>query len=286
MASLLALPVELLESILAELTLPDLALARDVCRSWRELCDCSSAISIARRKLVGLRSVSRADKCTAAVARKIEPFVLKEFDREEYISRVGSGVPDEFKVWALETPFIDMIGWHCFALRDDHSKHRFEELGIDWIDAMVFSRTMKPGFTLLPSAKVMMVEDPDYSEYNNTDHTYYPGSWQRQRPAREQNVRALQIWADLSTSSPKITLLLLSGSDRWDGTVWSTETHAPYRHSVDSMTKETQLVWIRPLGSWTDYLKSECKLLQKNHQDLPRYKTYRSGGRVWLRQAH
>jgi hypothetical protein len=286
MSSLLAFPIELLELILAELNVPDLARARNVCRSWRELCDSSTAISIARRKLVELRSISRADKCTAVVARKLEPFILKEFDREEYISRVGSDVPEEFKVWALETPYLDMIGWHCFALHDDHNRHRLEELGIDWTDAMVFSRAMKPGLTLLPHAKVMMVEDPDCSEYNNTDHTYYPGSWQRQRPAKEQNVRALQIWADHSTSSPKITLLLLSGSDRWDGTVWLTETHAPYRHSVNSLTQETQLVWIRPMGLWADYLKSECKLLQQNHKSLPRYKTYRSGGRVWLRQAH
>jgi len=261
--------------------MPDLALARNVCRSWRELCDSSSAISISRRKLVELRSVSRAEKCTAVVARRIEPFVVKDIDREEYISRVGSDIPEEFRVWALETPWLDMIGWHCFALRDDHNRHRLEELGIDWTDAMVFSRAMKPGFTLLPQAKVMMVEDPDFSEYNNTDHTYYPGSWQRQRPAREQNVRALQIWADLSTSSPKMTLLLLSGSDRWDGTVWETETAL-----VDSLTRETQLVWIRRMGSWTDYLKSECRLLAANHQDLPRYKAYRSGGRVWLRQTH
>lgn len=286
MVSIFSLPVELLESILAELALPDLALARDVCRRWRELCNSSTAISSARRKLIEVRSLSRADKCTAIVARKLEPFIVKAFDREEYVSRVGSDVPEEFKVWALETPYLDMIGWHCFSLKDDHNRHRLEEMGINWTDAMVFSRAMKPGLTLLPNAKVMLVEDPDYSEYNNTDHTCYPGSWQHQQPAKEQNIRALQVWADLSSPSPKITLLLLSGSDRWDGTVWETETRAPYRHSVDSLTQETQLVWIRQLGSWTDYLKSECKLLQENHKSLPRYKTYRSGGRVWLRQAY
>ncbi|QDS72957.1 hypothetical protein FKW77_008529 [Venturia effusa] len=286
MASLLQLPVELLESILAQLAVPDLAVARNVCQSWRELCDFSTAIPSARRKIIELRGISRADRTTAIVAKKLRPFVQHEVDREEYLSRVGSDVPEEFKIWALETPYTEMPGWHSFALLGDHDRHNLERLGIDWTDAMVFSRAMKPGLTLLPHATVMLVEDPDYSNHNNTDHTYYPGSWQCQRPAKEQNVRALQVWADLSTSSPKITLLLLSGSDRWDGQVWETETYAPYRHSVDSLNRETQLVWLRPMGSWTDYLKSECRLLQENHRALPSLKTYRSGGRVWLRQVH
>lgn len=284
MATLLALPVELLESILAHLTVPNLAMARNVCQGWREICDSSTAVPVARRNLIELRSISRTDLTTAIVAKKIRPFIQDEFNREEYLSRVGLDVPEDFKVWALETPYMDMPGWHNFALSGDHDRHNLERLGIDWTDAMVFSRAMKPGLTLLPHAKVMMVEDPDYSEHNNT--LYYPGTWQRQRPAKEQSVRALQIWADLSTSSPKITLLLLSGSDRWNGHVWETETQAPFSRSVDSLTRDTQLVWLRPMGSWTDYLKSECRLLQENHKTLPNYKTYRSGGRVWLRQAH
>lgn len=287
MSTLLELPVELLESILAQLTIPDLAMARNVCQSWRELCDSSSAVPSARRNLIELRGISRTDRTTAIVAKKLKPFLQDGFNREEYISRVGSDVPEEFRIWALETPYTDMPGWHNFALSGDHDRHNLDKLGIDWTDAMIFSRAMKPGLTLLPHAKVMMVEDPDYSKYNNPYPTYYPGSWQHQRPVKEQrNVRALQIWADLSTSSPKITLLLLSGSDRWDGQVWETKTHAPFNHSVDSLTRDIQLVWLRPMGSWTDYLKSECRSLQENHKALPNYKTYRSGGRVWLRQAH
>jgi hypothetical protein len=286
MASLYSLPVELLESILVELSLPDLAMAKNVCHTWRELCDHSSAIPIARRKLVELRTVARANKSLALVAKRIQPFVVKDYNRKEYISRVGTDLPDEFKIWVLETPIIDMIGWHCFALRDDHNRQRYEELGIDWTDAMVFSRSLKPGYTLLPTAKVMEVEDPDYSPFNNTDLTNYPGSWQCRRPTREHKVKALQVWADLSTYTPKVTLLLLSGSDRWDGTVWLTETRAPYRHSVESMTQDTQLVWIRPMGSWTDYLKSECKLLRDNYLIMPKYEIFRSGPRVWQRQVY
>jgi hypothetical protein len=92
------------------LTVPDLAIARNMCKRWRELCDCSNAIPIARRKLVEFQSVARADGCTAVLVRILEPFAPAEFDREEYISRVGSDVPEEFRIWALETPFIDMIG--------------------------------------------------------------------------------------------------------------------------------------------------------------------------------
>lgn len=104
MASLLALPVELLESILAQLIVPDIAMARNVYRSWRELCDSSTAVPSARRKLVELRGISRTDRTTAIVANKLRPFVQDRFNREEYLLRIGSDVPEEFKIWTLETP--------------------------------------------------------------------------------------------------------------------------------------------------------------------------------------
>jgi len=285
MASLHTLPVELLETVFAELPVIALANARIVCRSWRELCD-STAIPIARRKLLELRKTLRADKCAAMIRSKIRPFLCNDFDRKAYIAQIETHTPAEFTTWVLETQLEDIIGWHWPGLRNEHNRDRFEELGIDWIDAMAFSRHMKPGYTLLPLAKVMEVEDPDYSEYNNTDLTYYPGSWQCQRPLKEHRVKALQIWVDLSASTPKITFLILSGSERWDGTVWLTETRAPYRHSVESMNQGVQLVWMQPVGSWTEYLKAECKSLQENYLTHPQYKSYRSGGRVWMREAH
>jgi hypothetical protein len=151
---------------------------------------------------------------------------------------------------------------------------------------MMFSRHLKPGYTLLPSANVMEVEDPDYSEFNDTDFPFYPGSWQCQRSMRETKVRALQVWADMSGFAPKITVLILSGSERWDGCVWQTESQAPFRHSPESITASTgiQLIWQRPLGTWTDYLNAECKMLQERYHSLSWLKTYRAGlqGRLYV----
>jgi hypothetical protein len=157
---------------------------------------------------------------------------------------------------------------------------------LDFVNAMMFSRHLKPGYTLLPTLNVMEVEDPDYSEFNDTDFHFYPGSWQCQRSMRETKVRALQVWADMSGFAPKIVLLILSGSERWDGCVWQTESRSPFRHSPETITGNMgiQLTWQRPLGTWADYLKMECKTLQERFQSLAQLKTYRPGlqGRMYV----
>lgn len=104
MASLFALPVELLQSILIPLIVPDIAMARNVCRSWRKLCDSPNAVPSARRKLVEIRGISRTNRTTAIVANKLRSFVQDEFNREEYLLEIGFDVAEEFKIWALETP--------------------------------------------------------------------------------------------------------------------------------------------------------------------------------------
>jgi hypothetical protein len=271
------LPVELLEGVLIELAYPDLANARNVCHSFRTLCD-SDVILQERKRLLELRHASRSDTSMAVIRRKIDPF-FTEFDRNEYLVRIGRDAPVEFTTWVLETPREDIIGWHWPGLQGEHSRDRYQELGLGFIDAVVFSRHLKPGYTLLPSAVVMEVEDPDYSEFNDTDFHFYPGSWQCQRLMRETKVRALQIWADMSGFAPKITLLILSGSERWNGCVWQTESRTPIRHSPESITgnMNVQLIWQRPLGTWTDYLKLECKTLQERYNSLAQLKTYRAG---------
>jgi len=199
------LPIELLEAFLSELAYPDLSNARNVSHAWRTLCN-STAISNERKKLLELRYVARSDQTTALIRTKIDPFIIADFDREQYLAQIGADVSEEFAKWVLETPVEDIIGWHWPGLRGEHARERFDELGLDYISNMMFSRHLKPGYTLLPSAKVMEVDDPDYSEFNDTDLHFYPGSFlTRQRPARDTKVRALQIWADLSNSSPKIT---------------------------------------------------------------------------------
>jgi hypothetical protein len=276
-SALYELPVELVESILLELAYPDLALARNVCHSIRALCD-STVIPEARRKLLELRHVAISDHATSIVRRKLEPF-FTEFDREAYLARIGEETSAEFVSWVLETPTKDIIGWHWPGLKGEYSRERYNELGLDFNSAMMFSRHLKPGYTLLPSAIVMEVEDPDYSEHNHTDFHFYPGSWQCQRVKKDTKARALQVWADMSGYMPKITLLILSGSDRWDGYVWQTESRAPFRHSPESITANTgvQLVWQKSMGTWTDYLKSECKELQARYHSMAAVKTFRPG---------
>lgn len=271
------LPVELVEAILLELSYPDLGTARNVCQFIRTLCD-SSAIPEARRRLVALRQVVRSDNSTAIVRRTLEPF-FSEFDKQEYLARVGLEIPAEFATWVMETPLKDIIGWHWPGLKGEHDRDRYRELGLNFNAAMMFSRHLKPGYTLLPKPNVMEVEDPDYSENNLTDFHFYPGSWQCQRAQKDTKVRALQIWADMSGYSPKITVLILSGSDRWDGHVWVTESRSPFRHSPESITATTgvQLIWQRELGTWTDYLKSECQELHARYHSMAKVKTFRPG---------
>lgn len=271
------LPVELVESILLELAYPDLAIARNVCHSIRALCD-STVIPEARKRLLELRHVGRSDRATAIVRRKLEPF-FTEFNKENYLARIGDEIPPEFASWVLETPPQDIIGWHWPGLRGEHNRERYKQLGLDFDSAMLFSRHLKPGYTLLPSANVMEVEGPDYSEFNHTDFHPYPGLWQFQRAKKDSKVRALQVWADMSGYMPKITLLILSGSDGWDGYVWQTESRAPFRHSPESITANTgvQLIWQRSMGTWTDYLKSECKELHAKYHSMAQVRTYRPG---------
>ena len=271
------LPVELVESILLELQYPDLAIARNSCTSIRTLCN-STVIPEERKKLIELREVSRSDNATTIIRRKLQPFIT-DFDRASYIARIGDEVPQEFTFWLLETPITDVIGWHWPGLQKAHDRQRYNELGLDFNGAMMFSRNLKPGYTLLPSANVMEVEDPDHSEFNHTDFHFYPGSWQCQRAKKDSKVRALQIWADMSGYSPKITLLILSGSDRWDGHVWLTESRSPFRHSPESITASTgvQLVWQQSLGTWTEYLKAEAKDLHAKYHSMAKVKTFRPG---------
>lgn len=272
------LPVELLEAILLELAYPELAVVRNVCHSIRTLCD-STVIPGAKRKLVELSHVIRSDSSTAIVRRKLEPFFSPDFNRSEYLARVGTDVPVEFSTWVIETPVKEIIGWHWPGLQGEHSRQRYMELGINFNAAMMFSRHLKSGYTLLPSANVMEVEDPDYSENNLTDTTFYPGSWQCQKPIKETKIRVLQIWADMAGFSPKITVLILSGSDRWDGHVWLTESKSPFRHSPESITSDSgvQLVWQKSLGTWIEYLKSECIELQTRYHSMAAVKTFRPG---------
>ncbi|KIW03965.1 uncharacterized protein PV09_04799 [Verruconis gallopava] len=277
MTSFDSLPVELIEEIFVRLSYTELASVRNVCHLFRTLCD-STAIPLERRRLLELRRVTRSEPYAALVRNRLEPFFVN-FDPSEYLARIGGDAPREFAAWVLETPRNDVIGWHWPGLQGEHSRDRYQELGLDFIDAMVFSRHLKPGYTLLPSANVMEVEDPDYSKFNETDFHFYPGSWQCQRSMRENKVRALQVWADMSGFSPKITLLIMSGSERWDGCVWETESLAPFRHSPESITATTsvQLIWRKPLGTWTDYLKAECKTMQERYQSLAQLKVYRTG---------
>jgi hypothetical protein len=192
-------------------------------------------------------------------------------------------MPEDFRIWVLEYAVEDSIGWHWPGIKDEHKRERFEELNLDWVDAMTFSRHLKPGYTLLPSSNVVIVEDPDFTLYNNQNQLHYPGSFQKTRPKTSNRVRALLVWADLSSYTPKLTILILDGSDHWDGYVWLTETRSP---RFDAENDELGLNWLEPLGSWTGYLEKECKALRENHGTLPQYKSYRSGGRVWMRQAH
>ena len=279
MSELYELPVELIEAILLELPYSDLAIARNTCTSIRALCD-STVIPEARRRLVQLRHVANSDRATSIIRKKLQPF-FTDFDRDAYLCRIENQVqiPQEFASWILETPTEDVIGWHWPGLQGECSKQRYDELGLDYYGAMMFSKNLKPGYTLLPFTKIMEVEDPDYSEFNDTDHHFYPGSWQCQRMQKDSKVRALQVWADMSGYSPKMTLLILSGSERWDGHVWLTESRAPFRHSPESITASTtvQLVWQKSLGTWIDYLQTEAKELHTNYHSMARVKTFRPG---------
>lgn len=255
------LPVELLEAILANLTYPDLANAFNVSHALRTLCSSGSpAISPERSKLLTLRSTVRASPKTKhaliQIQRRAAPFLLSEdpsdestgFNRQTYLDRIAATIdttlPAEFSHWLLETPHNDIIGWHWPGLKGEHDRTRHEELGIDFLDVL-YSRHMKPGYTLLPSARVMDVEDPDYAEFNDTDLHFYPGSWQCNRVKREDTrVRALQVWADMSGFAPRITLLILSGSERWDGVVWLTEMRSGFdRHAVGHVGAEVGGEW-------------------------------------------
>jgi hypothetical protein len=278
-----ALPVELLEVILSYLIVPDLDIARNVCKSWRQIAD-SSAIPLSRRKLVQLRRIVRADNTLAKIHSKTRPFVDHEFDRQAYVSQLRANLPEDFRTWVLESPIEDVVGWHWPGLKDEHNKDRVEELGIDWVEAMTFSRHMKPGYTLLPAMDVLNVEDPDYSNFNHQNLLHYAGSFQKSRPTQSNNVKALPVWADLSSYTAKITLLILEGSDRWDGTVWLTEKMSP--GTVEGTNEEVALTWIEPLGSWVEYLEKECKSLRENNCTLPQFRTFRRGGLVWTRQVH
>jgi hypothetical protein len=210
----------------------------------------------------------------------------EDFDRQAYISQIGieTRIPEDFETWLMESTVDDIIGWLWPGLRDEHKKERFEELGLDWVDGMTFSRHLKPGYTLLSTSRVINCEDPDKSVHNSHNQLHYSGSWQKTRPTQSRPVRALLVWADLSGYCPRITLLILDGSDHWDGTVWLTETMSP-RFEATSSHAEVGLMWIEPLGSWTSYLENECKALRRRFLTLPQYKSYRSGGRVWMRQA-
>jgi hypothetical protein len=278
-----SLPVELLEVILSYLIVPDLDNARNVCQSWRQISK-SSAIPRSRQRLLDLRRVIKADGCLATIRSKTRPFVDDAFDRDAYILHIGTNIPEDFRTWVLETPIEDIIGWHWPGLKDEHSRERIEELGIDWVEAMTFSRHHKPGYTLLPMMKVLSVEDPDCTIYNSQNHLHYAGSWQKARPTQSSEVRALLVWADLSGYTPKITLLILDGSQHSDGKVWLTETMSP--RSIEGDNEEVGLTWIEPLGSWTQYLENECKSLRENHRTLSQFRSFRSGGRVWTRQVH
>jgi hypothetical protein len=278
-----ALPVELLEVVLSYLIVPDLDSARNVCKSWRQIADCS-VIPLSRRKLVDLRRTIRSVECLVKIRSRTKPFVNHEFDREAYITQLGINIPEDFRTWVLESSFEDVVGWHWPGLKDEHNKDRIEELGIDWVDAMTFSRHMKPGYTLLPEANVLNVEDPDYTMFNRQNLLHYAGSYQKSRPTQSNKVRALLIWADLSSYTAKLTLLILDGSDCWDGTVWLTEKMSP--GSVVGTNEEVALTWIEPLGSWVEYLERECKSLGENHRTLPQFRTFRRGGLVWTREVH
>lgn len=278
------LPLELLESILSILTVPDLDAAQNVCQSWRQVCD-SVAIPVARRKLLVVKKAGRSDGCMNAVRRRTKPFVQGEFNRAEYLSRMETALPDEFSRWILESEILES-GWHWPSLQDEHNKERYDELGIDWVDAMSFSRHMKPGYTLLPRGLVRTVEDPDYSAHNNQNTLHYAGSWQRSRPIQSKEVKALLLWADLSGYAPRITLLILDGSDRSDGVVWLCEIMSQRYLELGTDEKELGLTWIEPLGSWATYLGKECRALQERYRTLPQYRMFRSGGRVWSRQVH
>jgi hypothetical protein len=279
-----SLPIELLEVILSYLIVPDLDSARNVCKSWRDISN-SSVVPPARRQLLELRRITKADRCLATIRAKTSPFITDDFDREAYIENIGPDLPAVFRTWVLETPCNDVVGWHWPGFKDEHSRERVEELGISWEEAMTFSRHMKPGYTLLPAKIVLNVEDPDYTVHNRQNLLHYAGSFQKSRPTQSKRVRALLIWADLSGYTPKITLLILDGSDSWDGTVWLTEKMSP-GSSVEGTNDEVGLIWIEPLGSWVEYLETECKSLNENHRTLPQYRSYRSGGRVWTRQVH
>ncbi|KAF2421021.1 hypothetical protein EJ08DRAFT_738428 [Tothia fuscella] len=273
-----SLPVELLEAILANLPVPELYVASNVCKSWRRLC-VSPAISITRQKLRKLVKLTRLDGQLKSVRTRVSPFIQEGFDRKAYLARIGGSVPEEFSTWILEYPIVDSIGWHWPGIQDENKRERFEEFGIDWADAMSASRHLKPGYTMLSQCNVVNVEDPDYSLHNKQHQLHYPGSYMK-TPSKQKNlVRALLVWTDQSRYTPRITLLILDGTDQWDGHVWLTETST--RPKGDN--GELSLDWIEPLGSWTCFLEDEGKLLRENNRSLPHYKVYRRGGLIWTR---
>lgn len=295
MAAITDLPTELLASILTFLAVSDLVHARNVCRKWRSVCD-GNTIDISRAKVVCLvRKLRDSDPSYKAVLRRVWPFLDRDFDREGYLEKLDTTVPIDFKTWVLEYPQEMLIGWHWPGLKGEHSKDRYQELDIDWVDGMCFSRHMKPGYTLLPSGQIEELRFPALRG-NDIRVLRMDRRWRETLGWAEPDenncirVKALQIWVNWSSGEPEVTWLILNGAGKWNGSVWSTQPQSRPQFGVQSVIdigRVSILSWDRKIAdSWLDYLAAEWSSLQFRLDCLPLFKGFRMGGNIWMRETY
>lgn len=293
MASIADLPIELIENVLGYLPVLDLVHARNACQKWRSVCD-SNAIDGCRRRVARLvRKLRNSHSSYTAICRRVAPFLDCTFDRHSYLSKLSCSVPTDFETWLLEYPDDMLIGWHWPGLKGEHSKGRYEELGINWVDAMCFSRHMKPGYTLLPSCQIEELRFPalrgNDARVLRMDRKWREAlGWAEPDDSNCIRVKALQIWVNWSSGEPEVTWLLLSGAGKWNGSVWWTQPQARFGvQSVSDIGRISTLTWDRKItDSWLDYLAAEWSSLQDRYDCLPHFKGFRMGGNIWMRQTY